>query len=281
MAMHEVGLVHRDLKPSNVLIEDGRVVLLDFGLVTPVDMGPEVSHAGLEHGTLPFMAPEQLDAVQPDESWDWYALGVMLFLALTGERPHKGKGFKLALAKRMHPAPDPRTLNDAAPADLSALCLRLLSIDPKARPSGLEILSALGASPVRNARSRSSFGPPLVYRLMDGRPIHSALDDALQSCGPSRPVTVCVSGGSGLGKSFFVQQFIRRIEDADTLVFRGRCLPREAVPFRALDEVLDAIGRHLSLMEPEDMPPPRPDRLRVSGSAFPIDAPAQVARKSG
>ena len=86
-ALHQHGKVHRDLKPGNVRVEQGtdRVVLLDFGLVTEVT---EDSNASIGvKGTPAYMAPEQAAGKQATPASDWYAFGVMLFEALTGQTP--------------------------------------------------------------------------------------------------------------------------------------------------------------------------------------------------
>ena len=81
-ALHDAGKLHCDIKPSNVLVErGGRVVLLDFGLVTELsDMGGPLAQRG---GTPSYMAPEQAGGRHPVGSSDWYAVGVMLYQCLT------------------------------------------------------------------------------------------------------------------------------------------------------------------------------------------------------
>ncbi len=79
--LHRHGILHRDIKPSNVLLARGRVKVLDFGVAT---------HASLVHdvaGTLEYMAPELLLGEHPSAASDLYAVGVLLWEALTGEYP--------------------------------------------------------------------------------------------------------------------------------------------------------------------------------------------------
>ncbi len=79
--LHELGRVHRDVNPDNVLVsEEGRVVLLDFGVMTAT------GREGDMMGTPAFMAPEQLGGGSVGPAADWYAVGGMLFAALTGPR---------------------------------------------------------------------------------------------------------------------------------------------------------------------------------------------------
>src|SRR4051812_37478133 len=87
-ALHGTGMLHRDLKPSNVLICEGRVVVLDFGLVRGIDeRDARVTEEGVVSGTPAYMAPEQASGKPLHESADWYAFGVMLYEVLTDELP--------------------------------------------------------------------------------------------------------------------------------------------------------------------------------------------------
>src|SRR6185503_18411240 len=90
-ALHEQGLVHLDVKPTNVLVTpEGRVVLLDFGLAAGAGDDPALEPELLA-GTPAYMAPEQVDGAVAAASADWYAVGVLVFEAMTGQRPRVGR----------------------------------------------------------------------------------------------------------------------------------------------------------------------------------------------
>ena len=148
-AIHSAGKLHCDLKPSNVLVtESGRLVVLDFGLLAH-EAGAERRGSARSHvspspdGTPPYMAPE-LDAGRPPSAAsDAYALGVMLFQALTGRLPFSGQGERLTSARREHAAPRARELAPGTPPDLDALAAGLLAGDPGERLTIEQALSAL------------------------------------------------------------------------------------------------------------------------------------------
>jgi len=131
---HLQGVIHRDLTPGNVfLCEDGQVKVLDLGLAHGF------GHRKIDGGTPAYMAPEQRRGAPEDERTDVFALGVILFVMLTGKLPFPGEG--------RNSFPDsgaaPRPQVPQAPA-LAELVAQMLSIDPVQRPRDAgEVLGSL------------------------------------------------------------------------------------------------------------------------------------------
>ncbi len=147
-AAHAVGVVHRDLKPDNVIVaQDGRAVITDFGIARSLELPPsEDSLSGSWLGTPVYLSPELVVGGVADERSDLFALGVMLFEALTGRLPWEGTDFETVAARLEKPALDPRDFNAAVPAEFALTMLECMARMPEDRPSSAERVAAVFAS---------------------------------------------------------------------------------------------------------------------------------------
>jgi serine/threonine protein kinase/tetratricopeptide (TPR) repeat protein len=141
---HERGIVHRDLKPANVLLtDDGQPMLLDFNLAKDTKLGthPASAQAG---GTLPFMAPEQIEAFRSealvlDYRSDVYSLGVILYRLLTGRPPFPSRAGSIKevleqmIQDRLLPPPSVRRWNPAVSPAAESIIRHCLEPDPDRR----------------------------------------------------------------------------------------------------------------------------------------------------
>jgi len=284
-ALHSAGKVHRDIKPSNVLVDgDARVVLLDFGLAAPA--APEAAGGQLSDinvvGTVDYMAPEQAASRPVGPPADWYAVGSVLYEALTGQVPFKGPPLEVLMQKQSRHPPSPRELVSTVPRDLDALTMELLATDAAARPTGEAILRRLAehapielrppiAQPTGPGGTRGGVAgtaTPFVGRGSELGTLHRAFVDSLGTA----PVVLFVQGESGVGKSALVRQFVDEVSRAHpgVVVLGGRCYEREAVPYKAFDGVIDALSRYMMRLPRADAEALLPLRASLLAQVFPV-----------
>lgn len=268
-ALHAAGTVHRDLKPGNVMVtHDGRVKLLDFGLA--IRQGDKAEHV---EGTPIYMAPEQIAGEAATPAADAYALGVMLYQALSGAVPFGDRATAVVEKLRHRPTPV-RELVPDAPTDLADLCDRLLSPRPVDRPSGSEIAAVVGSAAYEGARSDGE----LVGRDAETDRLLGALDASKRS---GEAHLVFVSGPSGVGKSALVEGVCRRVELGGLgLVLRGRCSEREVVAYPGLDGVVDGLRTALAQWRFDRVREECAEARRDLGQLFPIVADQVGVRAS-
>ncbi|MEZ0164050.1 Stk1 family PASTA domain-containing Ser/Thr kinase [Kineococcus sp. LSe6-4] len=147
---HRKGVLHRDVKTANVLVaDDGRVKVADFGLARAASAGGQSTTVGMGDlmGTAEYLAPEQLEAGEPDARSDVYGVGVMLYEMLTGAPPFTGDSpFTIAYKHVHEPVPPPSAKAPGLPRALDALVLDALAKDPGERPADAgEMLEQLRA----------------------------------------------------------------------------------------------------------------------------------------
>jgi serine/threonine protein kinase len=144
-AAHQRGIIHRDLKPANVLLtEDETPKITDFGLAKRLDGGKGITCSGAIMGTPAYMAPEQASGRSREigPATDIYALGAILYEALTGRPPFQADSpLDTVLQVLERDAPAPRTLNENLDRDLEAICLKCLDKEPRHRYPSAEHLA--------------------------------------------------------------------------------------------------------------------------------------------
>jgi eukaryotic-like serine/threonine-protein kinase len=272
--LHGAGLVHRDVKPSNIKVDrGGRVVLLDFGVTISLgDADNEIA------GTYAYMAPEQAEG-QATSASDWYAVGIMLFRAMTGHLPFPPTRAGLAMKGRA-PAPSPDEFVRDLPQDLVSLCQRLMATQPADRAGEAAVRAAIGhALPLRTPTASIA---PFVGRRTERERLAAiaARQRQERDCR-----VVLILGASGVGKTALARRFLddHFSSQQHCLVLESRCDERETVPFNALDGIVDGLARIVA-RHPDRLPEQALDVLRSADAAelcrlFPVLAKLAPPRR--
>ncbi len=232
--LHGRGIVHRDLKPSNFFVRrDGTVVLMDFGLTSRArgSVGREALElAGRLVGTPMYTAPEQLSRQATDARADLYALGCMLYEALTGQLPFRSQRQDLLVQQQLHEPPLPPSVlvADLDPR-LEALTLRLLSKKARDRIGHADDVARMlaeigGITEPTPAVSRSY---AYLYRPeAHGRDaVIADLERQVDQLERAQGSFVCLAGESGIGKTFVAAEISKRARQRQLRVIGGECTP--------------------------------------------------------
>jgi len=132
---HSAGVIHRDIKPANILFsETRRVKVGDFGIAKAAFAPSDLTDTGAVLGTVRYLAPEQVEGIEPDGRADIYSLGVVLYEMVTGRPPFSAEGQLAAATSRIGRSPTPpRDLSPGIPRALDAAIMKSLSPDRSER----------------------------------------------------------------------------------------------------------------------------------------------------
>jgi serine/threonine protein kinase len=224
--IHAAAVIHRDLKPSNVLVGgDGRVTVLDFGLSFPqASSGDRLTMDFEFMGTPAYLAPEQLtgDSIGPET--DLYAIGVMLYEALSATLPHPNTAIRGMLADRL--TRRPRSLDElvpSIPAAVNDTVMQLLEIDPAARPRSADLV-------LQRLRAQRASASRTVPRLGGDGPVRAVLEAARSGR------SVDVIGPSGSGRTRLLDDVELLAREASLPVVRARA---SSAPLSTVRSLLD------------------------------------------
>ncbi|NCG20614.1 MAG: AAA family ATPase, partial [Rhodobacterales bacterium] len=236
--IHDRGLVHRDVKPGNIRVcADGSVKLMDFGVVK--EHGTEHTAVGELIGTVAYMAPEQIQGLEPDVRVDLYALGAVMYLLLTGARVFSAHSIHGFMDKHLNEPPTPPQSIDAKIPDLlQTVALRLLEKDPADRfASAAHLLYALGQRG-EEVDVADKWPPGTVGRIPIKARLHESIERVVKSQAGGAFLLI---GPTGYGKTRLLELTGAWAEHRGILTAAGRCRPNDR-PFGAFTGVYAALA---------------------------------------
>lgn len=284
--LHRRGVIHRDLKPDNVLVDEGQVRVVDFGLA--------LSRGDTQHesvaGTLFYMAPEIFGEQPATEQSDLYAVGVMAYELLLGVHPFAGGDVQQVLSRILTDTPNLSPLSQlpiASPELLVSIIGRLLAKAPEARyPDAYSVIADLHAAfgedmPEESTAVRESFlqAAQFVGREAELQQLTEALHCLTQ--GEKRGSAWLVAGESGVGKSRLLDELRPRALVAGVIVLRGQAVIDTSTAYQMWYEPLRRLALLTTLNDMEagvlkDIVPeigqlverPIPDAPALEGKAY-------------
>ncbi|MBO0803547.1 MAG: serine/threonine protein kinase, partial [Nocardiopsaceae bacterium] len=140
-AIHAAGVVHRDLKPGNVMLDEGKPVVIDFGIANAADSVTRITQAGMVMGTPGYLAPEVIEGQPSTGSSDVHSWGATVAFAATGREPYGTGGFQSIFYRVLQGKAELGGL----PERLLPLVSAALSLDPASRPAAEALAQRCGA----------------------------------------------------------------------------------------------------------------------------------------
>ena len=204
-AAHAKGVIHRDMKPENVFLTGAMTnpiaKVIDFGISKTGDTpGTALTKTGMIMGTPSYMAPEQARGERVDHRADIYAVGAILYCALTGRRPFdRGDPTATLTAVLMEDPPRPRSIEPSIPEALEMIIQRAMAKMPADRYQTMAELEADLAPydpgdsddmAAPSSRAMGVYGPV----SMASRPASASLDRQAREVGMARPLIVLMTG---------------------------------------------------------------------------------------
>ncbi len=273
--LHRRNIIHRDLKPDNVLVVDGQVKVLDFGLAVAREHLNETN--GQVAGTLAYMAPEVLEGEPVSEASDLYAVGVMAYELFAGKHPFDTENLGQLMLDVLQTVPDTQILGQSD--QFNQIVARLLEKQPAKRygsaPELISVWTEAANQPGLGAETieiRESFlqAAQFVGREDEFAQLNKALKETLAGRGSAW----LIGGESGVGKSRLLDELRTQALVDGAWVFQGQAISEGGAPYHLWQTILHCLCLvgDLSDLEAGILKPLIPDIAAVLNRPIP-DAP--------
>jgi hypothetical protein len=250
--LHRRGILHRDLKPDNVLVVEGQVKVLDFGLAVGREHLDETD--GNVVGTLAYMAPEVLEGEPASEASDLYAVGVMAYELFAGRHPFDTTSLAALLLDIQTSTPDVEAL--ALTDEVKQVLKQLLVKAPLTRYSNAyEVINLYVEATnrpelvVETIAIRESYlqAAEFVGRETELEQLSQALKQALTGAGSGW----LIGGESGVGKTRLLEELRTQALVEGAVVLEGQAVSEGGAPYQVWREVLQRLCLTVDLSDLE------------------------------
>src|SRR5215212_1326453 len=275
--LHRRGILHRDLKPGNVLVTQGQVKVVDFGLSIETRTRSSMGSTQTTAGTLPYMAPELFHGAPVSRTSDLYAVGVIAYELFTGHHPFSTNNIAVLVNEILN-----KTVNvyDVGLEENLAIVLeRLLAKNKEERSNdAIQVIYDLCQAvnlplPPETEAIRESFlqTAKFVGRRTELSQLTEALNAALEGHGNS----YLVSGESGVGKSRLLEELRTLALVKGAVVLRGQAVSDGGRDYQVWRDVLPVlcILTDLDDVEASILKPLVPDIDKLLGRNIPDPPP--------
>jgi len=285
--LHRRGIIHRDLKPDNVMVLNGQVKVLDFGLAVARQFISQEEEGVI--GTLAYMAPEVIQSSPATEASDMYAIGVMAYELLAEHHPFDVKDLSKLVHATLTTMPDFDELD--VQEDVIIVLEQLLAKDPGSRYTSPrrvidDLASAIGKTFVletENIRESYLQAATFVGRDNELRRMIDALhrivpprNVSLEDAPPPKGSLWLVGGESGVGKSRLLDELRSQALVEGAMVLRGQAVEEGGSSYQIWRDVLRymCLETEVTEMEASILKPLVPDIDKLL--EYPVNPPPEV-----